>query len=226
MKIKILAILFFAFYMFGFAQRDRPNYPNFIGENLNGIEKNPDWKILAQSTGDLNKDGLDDVAIILESKDSIQVKECSNCKLIKRKPRVILVLFNQDSKQTVVIQNNEFIARGDEGGMVNYLEPELSIKNGWLNIFYQYTRSHQSYTFEFRNNQMELILAESVGVHSASGDFESDKFDFIKGILTSETGNISQEKSKKEIFRLDIQPKSLNEFGEMYEWEVFENKYL
>ena len=226
MKIKILAVLFFAFYMFGFAQRDRSNCPNFIGENLNGIKKNPNWKILAQSTGDLNKDGLDDVAIILESKDSIQFKKCFNCKLIKSKPRVILVLFNQDSKQTVVIQNNKFIARGDEGGMVNYLEPELSIKNGWLKIFYQYTRSHQSYTFEFRNNQMELILAESVGVHSARGDFESDKFDFIKGILTSETGNISQEKSKKEIFRLDIQPKSLNEFGEMYEWEVFENKYL
>ena len=63
-----------------------------------------------------------------------------------------------------------------------------------MNIYYQFTCSNQSYTFEFDNSHMVIIKAVSNGVHSASGNFENDKYDFKKGEIISETGNISQEK--------------------------------
>ena len=116
----------------------------------------------------------------------------------------------KDDEQKGIVQNNRFIARGNEGGMTPYIEPELSINNGLLNIYYQYTRSNQSYTFEFKNDRMEIIKAESMGVHSASGNYEHDRYDFINGILTSVTGNISQEKSKTETIKIDRKPKALS----------------
>ena len=226
MKKRILTLLFLGFFILGCSQNNESIYPNFIGQNINTIENNSDWKILEKSSGDLNKDGFNDFALILESKDSILEKRCLDCKLLKSKPRIIVILLNQNNIEKAIIQNNKFIARGDEGGMLPHLEPELSIENGLLNIYYQFTRSNQSYTFEFDNNKMVIIKAESNGVHSASGNFENDKFDFKKGEIISETGNISQEKVQTEIIKFDIKLKSLSEFGEMSEWEITENKYL
>ncbi len=226
MKKRILTLLFLGFFILGYSQNKESIYPNFIGQNLNTIENNSDWGILKKSSGDLNKDGFNDFALILESKDSILEKRCSDCKLLKNKPRIIVILLNQNNFDKVIIQNNKFIARGDEGGMLPLLEPELSIENGLLKIYYQYTRSNQSYTFEFDNNQMLIVKAESNGVHSASGNFENDRYDFKKGEIISETGNVSQEKVETEIIKFNVKPKSLSEFGEMSQWEIIEYKYL
>jgi len=226
MKKRILIILILCFYTLGFSQNKDSIYPNFVGKHLTEIKQNPDWILLKKISGDLNNDDLDDMVLILESKDSVPKKRCLDCKLLKNKPRIILVLFNQNGKQKVKIQNNKFIARGDEGGMSPYIEPELSIKNGLLNIYYQFTRSNQSYTFEFKNNKMEIVRAESMGVHSASGNYENDKFDFIKGTLTSKTGNISEDKSQSKIIKIEKKPKTLSEFGRMFEWEITEYKFL
>ncbi|RSK41291.1 hypothetical protein [Mangrovimonas spongiae] len=226
MKKRILILFFLGFCILGCSQNKESIYPNFIGQNLNSIQNNSDWKVLKKSSGDLNKDGFNDFALILESKDSVLLKRCPDCKLLKNKPRIIVVLLNQNGTEKTIIQNNDFIALGDEGGMLPYLEPELSIEDGLLTIYYQFTRSNQSYTFEFDKNQMIIIKAESNGVHSASGNFENDKYEFKKGEIISETGNISQEKVKTEIIKFNIKPKSLSEFREMLEWKIAENKYL
>ena len=226
MKKQLSILLIGLLSIWGYSQNSEFEYPNFIGQNLNLVENNPNWLILKKSSGDLNKDGMEDYALILESKDSVFEKRCADCYILKSKPRIILILLDQNEFQKVIIQNNEFIARGDEGGMAPYLEPELSIKNGLLNIFYQYTRSNQSYTFEFTNDQLEIICAEDNGVHSASGNFENNSYDFKEGEIITQTGNISQDHLKTEVTKIDINPKSLSEFGRMYEWEVIEGKYL
>ncbi|WP_324719665.1 hypothetical protein [Salinimicrobium sp. HB62] len=226
MKTFLLTTFTVFFCVSGFAQINESVYPDLIGQNLQAIENNPDWKILHKASGDLNKDGFDDYALILESKDSIFEKRCADCSLLKNKPRIILILLDKKENEEVIIQNNEFIARGDEGGMAIYLEPELSIKDGLLKILYQYTRATQSYTFEFLNNQLQLIYAEDGGVHSASGNFENNYYDFKEGTITTKTGNISQDHIKTEVTKINITPKLLSEFGRMYEWEVIEYKYL
>ncbi|MCM4161622.1 hypothetical protein FHG64_05705 [Antarcticibacterium flavum] len=219
-------LLFLILSLSGYSQEKESSYPHFIGQPLSFVESHPDWEILKSSTGDLDEDGQNDIALIIESKDSIPEKRCSSCYLRNNKPRIILIFLNKDGYQNVIIQNNEFIARGDEGGMATYIEPELSITNGLLNIFYQYTRSNQSYTFELLEDRMEIIGAKSNGVHSASGNFESVEYDFKEGKIITETGHISQEKLKTEIQKINIKPKSLSEFGKMYEWQVAEYKNL
>jgi hypothetical protein len=210
----------------GFSQSDGNQYPNFIGQDLTTIMNSEKWEILDNATGDLNNDGISDSTLILQSKDSIVEKRCESCYRLKAKPRIIIVLLNEHNKSKVITQNNTFIARGDEGGMLPYLEPELSIKDGQLTIFYQYTRSNQSYTFELKGNEMVISSAESNGVHSASGNFENDKFYFSTQEILSTTGNISDDNNNTIIIRFNIKPKSLSEFNEMYDWEIAENKYL
>ncbi|OIQ30769.1 MAG: hypothetical protein BM564_00740 [Bacteroidetes bacterium MedPE-SWsnd-G2] len=226
MKTQILTILFSVIYVLGYTQNNEHIYPNFIGQELKSIKANSGWKVLQKASGDLNTDGTTDFALILESRDSVFEKRCSDCKLLKNKPRIIVVLLSHNSTLKTTIQNNKFIARGDEGGMMPYLEPELSIENGLLNIYYQYTRSSQSYTFKFDASQMVIIKAESTGVHSATGSFESLKYDFRKGELIWELGHISQDKTETKISPFDIKPKSLSEFEEMYEWEIIDHKLL
>ncbi|MFO7721096.1 MAG: hypothetical protein R6W85_11720 [Gillisia sp.] len=226
MKEQILIVTFTLFYLLGYSQNNEMKYPDFIGQNLSSIENNTDWEILRKAAGDLDNDQLEDLTIILESKDSIPEKRCSGCNSLKKKARIILVLLNKNGDKNVIIQNNRFIARGDEGGMAYYIEPELEIENQLLTIFYQYTRSNQSYTFEFKNGQMVIISAESNGVESASGNFESDKFDFIKGEILTKTGNVSQEADSTGIIKINIKPKSLSDFENMYVWKIAENKYL
>lgn len=222
LKKQVLSLLFLIYFVLGISQNKKTIFPNFIGQNLSEIENNSDWKVLQKSIGDLNKDELNDVSLILGSKVSILEKRCPDCKLLKSKPRIIVVLINNETK----IQNNKFIARGNEGGMLPYLEPKLIIKDGFLSINYQFTRGNQSYTFEYLSNKLLITEAENNGVHSASGNFENDKYDFKTGKIISKIGNISEEKIITKIITFDIKPKSLSEFGKMNEWEIAEDKYL
>lgn len=219
-RISILLVWFTCFAVY--SQNKDSLIPEFLGLNLNSIESNLQWKILDKATGNLNKDLIADMSIILESKDSIFEKRCTNCKTLKNKPRIILILINDK----VIIQNNNFIARGDEGGMLPYLEPELSIKNHLLTIHYQYTRSSQSYTFQFSKEEMIILKAQDASIHSVTGNFESNIIDFKKGLIITKTGNISKEGEKVEKTNLNIKPKPLSCFGEMYQWKVSKNKYL
>lgn len=208
----------------GFSQKDKFSYPNFIGESLNAVQNNPNWKVLLESSGDLNKDGIKDYALILESKDSIPVKICSYCKLRLDKPRIIVVLLNQNGQEKVIIQNNKFIALGSQGGMLMYLEPELFIKKGLLTIKYQYTRATQSYIFKYDNNQMIITKAISYGY---SGDlYEDDLYDFVKKIITQKRKRGINGKWHTKTIKIKDKPKYLSEFGRIYDWKLAENHYL
>ncbi len=226
MKTYFLTIVLSLIGFWGFSQGEENPYPNFIGQDLRMILGSEKWEILDDATGDLNKDGVNDKALILQSKDSIIEKRCESCYRLKNKPRIIVVLLNKKDDYKVISQNNRFIARGDEGGMSPYLEPELSIKEGRLKIYYEYTRSHQSYTFEYKENEMEIVSAESTGVDAVSGNFENDRFDFARQEIISKTGNISGETDHTEVIKFNKRPKALSEFSEMYEWEIAEDMFL
>lgn len=225
MNKAILTLLLLSSYA-GFCQVDQSSYPDFVGMSLNAVENSLEWNVLDAASGDLNKDGYEDHVVILELKKPILEKRCANCKSLKTKPRIILVLKQLQDEQQVVLQNNAFIARDEDGGMSPHLEPVLSIENGKLTVFYQFTRASLSYTFEFHERQLLLIKAASNGVHDAKGNYTIDRFDFVNSTLTSETGNIAETSSKTVTIDIPTKLKSLSSLGEIYSWEVIENKFL
>ncbi|CAL2087108.1 Lipoprotein [Tenacibaculum sp. 190524A05c] len=200
-------------------------YPDFTKHSLNKVVKEENWKVLIKVEGSLNKNKQKDVVLVLESKDSL-IEQRIGERARKNLPR-ILVVFLDDK---IIVQNNTFIARGDEGGMLLNLKPEISIDKDELIIYYQYTRGNQSYTFKMVKNNLCLIKAQSHDVHSSSGDTEGMFYDFKKKSLTITKGNISSasEKDEKEIYTIELKNglKKLSEFAEMYKWEVLEGRYL
>lgn len=236
-KYFLLFISFFSV-MIVFAQEDKPTpYPDFIGQELSAIEEHSDWNVLEKAIGDLNHDTKDDVAIVIESKEDFIEVRCKDCPTSLSKARILLVFFCENDTFKVHTQNNVFIPRSDEGGMSSMIEPELSIEANQLIILQQYTRSDTRYVFELHKDQFMILLAESNSVHAASGDTENCVFDFTKSEIAITKGNIANEeelgnedeegiKEKTTIIKFDKKPKSLAEFGIMYEWEIVEYRYL
>lgn len=200
-------------------------YPEFLGKNLSEIEMDKNWLILDKVSGHLNSDNTQDTAIVLESKDSVYEKDCDTCKLNLTKARILIVLLSSKDKLRTTIQNNIFIARDHEGGMAPHISPELYIENHLLTIYYQYTRSSQSYTFAHDHNKLTIINAISSGV-SGTGFYEGNTFDFVAMEILEETGSIEEDILDKRIIPIIAKPKSLSDFQRMYDWEVAENKFL
>ena len=201
-------------------------YPELTGKSMAAINAiSADWAILSETAGDLNRDGVDDLCLILESTDSIPETRFGG--LTKQnKPRIILVLLNIDGEFSVISQNNHFIARGDEGGMVPYLEPGISIADGVLTIYYEYVRSSMTYNFTYYAGHMIITKAVSTGRNGANGNVETDYFDFKKGEIKSMTGNIGKDEYETKVFKTDQEPRKLCEFGPMYSWNIIENKSI
>ncbi|MDG1572494.1 hypothetical protein OZ410_09215 [Robiginitalea sp. M366] len=198
------------------------------GKTLNEIKNIDGWSVFLGASGDLNNDKIDDYVAILQSHDSIREVRCNGCKRLPNKGRIIAVLISNHGQPKVSIQNNRFIARPDEGGMVPFLAPEIQIIDGQLSISYQYTRSNTAYFFEFSNNDLLLVSAISGGVHSASGNVEFDFYDFKSRVIRNEKGHISKDSTEVNFIDIDHlkKLKSLSELEEMYNWQITAYRFL
>lgn len=207
-------------------QNPDSKYPDFTNISYSQISENNEWKILTSVEGDLNKDSLVDLVLILESTDSIFEKRCESCDSLRNKARIILVLLQEADTHRVILQNNHFIARPDEGGMLSFLEPEISIKNHQLIISYEYTRGNIAYTFAYEKDDLVLLDARSAGV--SGGYFESDHFDFTNKMILSESGSISDESTNTDTIPMNHieRFRKLSDMEIMYQWEVAEGKSL
>jgi len=208
----------------------KPKHPNFMGRSIREVENNPDWKVLRKAKGDLNKDGLLDAAIILESKDSILTETSYHSfpDLRKNKPRIVLVLINQNNRTKVISQNNKFIALGDEGGMLMDLEPDLAIENGLLTITYQFTRSVFCYTFEYNNDCMMIKYVKGSEWGGAGSVHDDFFYDFTRNEIIEKSKRIYPFDTSwtSKIKKFNDKAKCLSEFGYMCDWVIAEIYYL
>lgn len=222
----ILASLVLLCCSWAMAQDLDTSYPDFTGKSLLEIQEQKDWFPFLVAKGNLDEDGQEDVVIVLESRDSIPEKRCSSCYVQKNKARILLVLIAENGTARVTLQNNKFIARADEGGMLTDFAPEIAVKGGRLEIYYELLKGYITYTFVMDNDEPVLATAKTVGV---SGDImEASSYDFIKKILVVKRGHISEKDTAKQSFSFELPKglKKLSDFQQMYEWEVLENHYL
>ncbi|WP_196888619.1 hypothetical protein [Aureivirga sp. CE67] len=198
-------------------------YPNWKNQTLEEIKKNKDWDILKEVKGDLNKDEKEDVVLVLESKDSILEKRY-NQDPRKIQGRILAVLLNKDGEQKVVVQNNEFLLRGDEGGMFIGIEPELKIANNNLHVAYEFTRSSIEYEFKHKNEDFEILYFRSSGM--SGGEYETTEVDFDNQNIVTKTGEIEEDQIETEKIGFKEKPKKLSDFKVMLDWGISEKVYL
>ena len=113
--------------------------------------------------GDLNKDGKQDLVLIVKGTDAKQWVEHEYQGKLDRNRRGILVLLNENGAYKKVVQNlNAFSSENEEGGV--YFPPELSVEINKNKLFIHYGHRRYgwwSYSFRLENNDMRLIGYEN-----------------------------------------------------------------
>ena len=181
--------LFFSFLLFIVCSFNllAENFPQKASKIEDFIPKG--WKKLIVEKGDLNKDKIDDVVLVIEKNDPKnfkKIEESSRSNPMNFNPRIILVLFkDKNSKYTLVAKNdkNFIVSPGyaseeeletlDSPDYNDNLSKAVIIKNNTLRIFtladYIKAATSTTYIFRYQNNRFELI---GLDAQSILGDTE------------------------------------------------------
>ncbi len=183
------------------AQVKNPTIPG-SGSTIKSFVPNG-WKIISESTGDLNKDGLADKAVVIEDTDTKNF--ISNDGLgqntLNLNPRVLLVVFKTKANSyRLAVKNLGFIPSENDEESTCLADPLMQkggirIEKGLLKISYQYWLScgswyvtNKDYTFRFHNQKFKLIGYDDFSLHRSSGEQSSTSINFSTKKLSKTTG--------------------------------------
>ncbi len=163
------------------------------------------WFILSQKSGDLNKDGIDDLAFVIQNTDTSNIEKDGYFE-IDYNPRVLAVYFNSPKgRLTKIVESRNFILLQPEKTIEDPFEEFDITKEGNLKIGFHiwhsaswYT-SNYSYLFKFKNNEFELIEYIEYDFHKTTLESVKHEIDFIKLKMTRTKENEVIEEETKEI---------------------------
>lgn len=139
-------------------QKDQIKYKAYIPEKYVLFEAIP---------GDLNKDGVQDLVLIVKGTDPKQWVNHEYKGKLDRNRRGIIVLLNEQGIYKKLMQNlSAFSSENEDGGV--YFAPELwiEIKKGLLNVHYGHGRyGYWNYSFRLHNQDLRLIGYDSSSNH-------------------------------------------------------------
>jgi hypothetical protein len=172
------------------------------------------WKVLYHVQGDLNKDKVDDHAVIIENTDpgNFKKNEGLGTDRLNLNPRILLVFFkNQNGYALAAVNNKGFIQAENSEDNPCLADPisetqGISIEKGLLKVAFNYWLSCGSwyvndavYTFRFQNDHFDLIGFDHSDYHRANGEKSSTSINFsTKKKSTTTGGNMSDEDSSRE----------------------------
>ncbi len=202
------------------------NFQLSIAQEINEfVPKN--WKVILKTTGDLNKDTFEDVAIVIEENNTNNYKlnEGLGADTLNMNPRDLIILFgNANGKFKLQERNkNKFIPSENDQEIPCLQDPldeanGIEIKNGLLFINFYYWLSCGSwyvntakFTFRFQNNEFILIGFDNNSMHRSLGNEESVSMNFItqKKIITTGGNVFEEEKNNPKVKKSKIKNSKL-----------------
>lgn len=117
------------------------------------------YYIVEQYYGDLNKDGLSDVVLLIKKKDNMNLVENDFGDVVDRNRRGIIILFQTANGYELASKNYEcFSSENEDGGVYYAPELEVEVKKGLLYFSYRHGRyGYWTYTFRYQKGDFELI---------------------------------------------------------------------
>ncbi|KYQ85138.1 hypothetical protein AWW72_06135 [Acinetobacter sp. NRRL B-65365] len=117
------------------------------------------YQLFQAIEGDLNKDGLKDVVLIVKATDPKAFVHDEYRGHLDRNRRGVIVLLNEKGKYKAIVSNLScFSSENEDGGV--YFPPELwmEIKNNLLSAYYSHGRyGYWRYLFRLEGNDLRLI---------------------------------------------------------------------
>ncbi|HEX8461447.1 MAG TPA: hypothetical protein VF623_08450 [Segetibacter sp.] len=192
------------------------------------------WMILDSASGDLNKDGFNDVAVILQLKDSVSLVN-SEADTVLTQPRVLIILFKNriDNSFRLIEQSTSFILSHENSSMEDPYE-DLVIENGILQfrfrLFYSagsWDITNANYKFRYIGGQFILIGADKYILIRASLNYKEYSYNFLNGKRSFTTGNEEKHTKKTEWKAINLSSiKNLKTFAAPFTWEVEKDFFL
>ena len=154
------------------------------------------WELIASAQGDLNKDGLDDYAAIIE-----YLTEVSETRVfgdyteeILGRPRILFMAFAKPGDGLCLsVQNNDLVLRAHEGGMMGDPFSDLAIERGAVRIDYyggSSWRWAKTVRFRYQQDDWYLIGYTDKSYHTFGGKMTEYDYNPLTGKLKTTTGNI------------------------------------
>lgn len=117
------------------------------------------YQLFQAIEGDLNKDGLKDVVLIVKATDPKAFVHDEYRGHLDRNRRGVIVLLNEKGKYKAIVSNLScFSSENEDGGV--YFPPELwmEIKNNLLSFYYSHGRyGYWRYLFRLEGNDLRMI---------------------------------------------------------------------
>lgn len=235
--MKILATLFLVL-IFGTSSGQSFTYPliKLKGNSIRDFVPKG-WTILKSAKGDLNSDQQNDIALVLQHRDSVSlIKDDDGVSdTVVTQPRILVIAFyNSATKQYDLIeQNNSFILNDDNPSMDDPFQ-NISIANQILqinfSIFYNmggWETSTNIYKFRFQDNEFKLIGADYNSTMRNTGETEDRNYNFLTKKVKVITGNIEIVKRKTKWKQVDCKElKTFKTFTQPFTWEVEKDFFI
>jgi len=183
------------------------SYPNIVTESnsINGfIPKG--WRILNIQKGNLDKDGIEDCAFIIETVKSYKAFLYED-KNIEYRPRILAIIFgvkNSNSFQLKEQSNSFIITRAENTSMDEPFQGMTIESNGTIrfNFYYWFSSgswyiTNQTFIFRYQNNKFELIGYDSNSLHRSSHGENSVSINYSTKKFESFTSKNEEDKGKK-----------------------------
>jgi hypothetical protein len=195
------------------------------------------WTILDTAKGDLNKDGNDDLAFVLQYRDSvpIAITDYGDLDTVLAQPRMLLIAFySTNSKQyNLIEQSNTFILSHDNPNMEEPFQ-DISISKGILKIDFNIFMNSggwgtftNNYKFRYHEKEFQLIGADYYYLNRGSGETEGRSYNFLTRKVKVSRGTISNDKLKTRWRMLSsTQLKTFKTFSQPFSWEIEKDFYL
>ena len=167
------------------------------------------WKLEKQESGDLNKDGRDDLLLLLRLDDqkNILKNEGLGQNPFDTNPRILAVAFGNDAGKpfTLALENHTLIARPEDPVMEDPLSETggAAIERGTLKVALYLFSSAGSWdtgtsSFSLRHGKrgFELIGFDRYSTRRNDGSVEEVSINYLTGKVRISTGTIEDDKLK------------------------------
>ncbi len=160
------------------------------------------WKRVALATGDLNADGIDDAAIVLD-------KLPPQLKSSRLPPRRMLVLLGSADGFKKILSRDNLLPSAQQDNEPCWIDPLLEadalvISASTLTLAFRYSTSCGSYdvsnerfNFQFEGERLKLATYDLYVASRNSGEIEEIKVDLLQGTLRKTYGENLFDDSQK-----------------------------
>jgi len=190
-----------------FAQAEPPpvSYPKLASHSASAEAfAPPGWRVEVKLAGDLNKNGIDDLALVIRQNNPANV--LTNTALgppkLDTNPRILAVAFgNAGGGYDLALENHTLIPRTTEPNLEDYLQDGgIAIKRGTLQVTLHlfanaggWAAGDRTFTFRFQDGRFALIGYDSDRVQRNTGETTGVSVNYLTGKMKLTSGRIDRD---------------------------------